>query len=82
MYRFCSEYGIAHDNCGKIVVATKQEELPALENLLRRGTENGLTGIRQLAEEELKEVRDLLEEFESDEEGLLEEVARIQKHYG
>ena len=55
MYRFCSEYGIAHDNCGKIVVATKQEELPALENLLRRGKENGLTGIRQIEGEELKE---------------------------
>lgn len=55
MYRFCSEYGIAHEKCGKLVVATKQEELPALENLLRRGTENGLTGIRRLAEEELKE---------------------------
>ena len=55
MYRFCSEYGIAHDNCGKIVVATKQEELPALENLLKRGKENGLSGIRQLEGEELKE---------------------------
>ncbi|MDG2206804.1 MAG: L-2-hydroxyglutarate oxidase [Pirellulales bacterium] len=55
MYRFCSEYGIAHDNCGKIVVATKQEELPALENLLKRGKENGLTGIRRLEGEELKE---------------------------
>jgi len=55
MYRFCSEYGIAHDNCGKIVVATKQEELPALENLLKRGKENGLSGIRQLEGEELQE---------------------------
>ena len=55
MYRFCNEYGIAHDNCGKIVVATKQAELPALENLFARGKENGLTGIRQLKSAELQE---------------------------
>src|SRR3977135_2014161 len=31
MYRFCQEYGIPHDRCGKLVVATRREELPALE---------------------------------------------------
>ena len=28
MYRFCREHGIAHERCGKIVVATREEELP------------------------------------------------------
>ncbi|MSR33168.1 MAG: FAD-dependent oxidoreductase, partial [Gemmataceae bacterium] len=33
MYRFCAEQGIAHDRCGKIVVATGEEELPRMEEL-------------------------------------------------
>src|SRR5215468_3434225 len=37
MYRFCAENGIAHERCGKIVVATLPEELPRLEELFRRG---------------------------------------------
>ena len=31
MYDFCKEYGIAHDRCGKIVVATHPDEYPACE---------------------------------------------------
>src|SRR5574338_810856 len=37
MYRFCEEHGIAHDNCGKLVVATSEKELPALNRLEERG---------------------------------------------
>src|SRR5436189_3742140 len=48
MYRFCQEYGIAHERCGKIVVATREEELPRLEELHRRGTANGLPNLRWL----------------------------------
>ncbi|MDG2410124.1 MAG: FAD-dependent oxidoreductase, partial [Pirellulales bacterium] len=55
MYRFCSDYGIPHEACGKIVVATKKEEIPALENLYERGVENGLTDLRQLKGDQLKE---------------------------
>lgn len=55
MYRFCQEHGIAHDRCGKIVVATREEELPALEELERRGTANGLKGLKRLSPEEIRE---------------------------
>ncbi len=55
MYRFCSDYGIPHDACGKIVVATNKEEIPSLENLHQRGIANGLTDLRRLQGEELKE---------------------------
>src|SRR5215208_2440775 len=37
MYRFAEEYGIAHDNCGKLVVATSEKEIPALDRLEERG---------------------------------------------
>ncbi|MSR54132.1 MAG: L-2-hydroxyglutarate oxidase [Gemmataceae bacterium] len=55
MYRFCAENGIAHDRCGKIVVATSAKELPALAELERRGIANGLKGTRRLSTEELHE---------------------------
>lgn len=55
MYRFCAEHGIAHERCGKLVVATDPRELPALDELERRGRANGLHGMRRLRAEELRE---------------------------
>lgn len=56
LYAFAAEYGIAHDRCGKIIVATEPEELERLENIYRRGTENGLEGIRYLEADEIRSV--------------------------
>lgn len=56
LYRFCAEHGIAAERCGKVVVATREEQLPALEELRRRGEANGLTGLRRLRPEEIREV--------------------------
>ncbi len=55
LYRFCEEHGIAHERCGKIVVATSEREIPALEELERRGKANGLAGMRRLRKEEIRE---------------------------
>jgi len=55
MYAFCREHGIAHENCGKIVVATSPEEVPRLDELERRGRANGLQGLRRLGPEEIRE---------------------------
>ena len=55
LYAFCAEHAIAHEKCGKLVVATLPEELPRLENLEARGHANGLQGLRRLGAEELKE---------------------------
>ena len=55
MYRFCADNGVPHDRCGKLVVATSERELPALVELERRGAANGLTGIRRLSANELRE---------------------------
>ena len=55
LVRFCEEHGIAHERCGKIVVATREDELPALDELERRGRANGLTGIRRLRGEEIRD---------------------------
>jgi L-2-hydroxyglutarate oxidase len=55
LYRFCAENGIAHERCGKVVVAVDPAERPALDELERRGRANGLDGIRRLTPEELVE---------------------------
>ena len=55
IYRFCEEHGIAHDRCGKLVVATDASQLPALDELERRGHANGLAGIKRLRAEELRD---------------------------
>lgn len=48
LYRFCADHGIPHERCGKVVVATSEDQLAALEELERRGHENGLAGIERL----------------------------------
>lgn len=55
MYRFCAEHGLPHERCGKLVVAIEERELPALDELQRRGLANGLEGIRKLTGPELKD---------------------------
>src|SRR5499427_1936357 len=42
---FCNENAIPYEICGKVVVATSQEELPRLDELHRRGLSNGLEGL-------------------------------------
>jgi len=55
MFQFCREYGIAHERCGKVVVATGPDELPRLEELHRRGVVNGLEGLQWLSPEGIRE---------------------------
>lgn len=55
IFRMAGEKGIAHDRCGKVVVAVTESELPRLDELERRGRENGLTGIYRLDAQGLRE---------------------------
>jgi L-2-hydroxyglutarate oxidase len=48
LYRFCVEHGIAHERCGKVVLAVHEHESPRLEELERRGRANGLAGLVRL----------------------------------
>lgn len=56
LYRFCADRGIAHERCGKVVVAVGEAEIPALDELERRGRANGLDGLRRLRPEEIREI--------------------------
>lgn len=55
LVEFCKEHGIEHKVCGKVIVATNETELTLLENLHRRGLENGLQ-VTKLSSEEVREV--------------------------
>jgi L-2-hydroxyglutarate oxidase len=52
---FCNKNEVPYELCGKIVVATSQEERPLLSNLYVRGGQNGLTNLKKLTQDELKE---------------------------
>ena len=56
MVAFCQEHGVPHEICGKLVVATSQEELPRLEALHERGRQNGLDGLALLGQDEMREI--------------------------
>ena len=53
---FCEQHGIPYERCGKVVVATLAEELPRLEELLRRGVANGVAGLEMIGPERLREI--------------------------
>jgi L-2-hydroxyglutarate oxidase len=55
MVEFCREHGVPFAICGKVIVATSEEQVPRLQNLLERGNTNGVPGLRMLRPEELLE---------------------------
>jgi len=56
MVEFCGHHGIAHEVCGKVIVAINAEEAARLEGLRKRGEANGLTGVEALGPEALREI--------------------------
>lgn len=55
LIEFCDHEKIKYELCGKLIVATRKEELPALEDLYERGLKNGLEKIRKVSADEMKE---------------------------
>ncbi len=56
LLEFAKENSIPFDLCGKVVVATQQNQLPILKNLYHRGLENGLVENRMITASELREI--------------------------
>ncbi len=56
MQEFCAEKGVVYDECGKVVVATRQTEVGPLRRLAERAETNGVPGLRWLDGPELAEV--------------------------
>lgn len=52
---FSKEYGVDHDVCGKVVVATKESELPFMDKIFENGKANNTEGIEKITGEEIKD---------------------------
>ena len=55
MIKYCKDFNVNHDICGKIVVANDENEIDLLDNTAKRGKQNGLKGLKYLNKNELKE---------------------------
>ena len=53
---FCDANGIKYDRCGKVIIATSQEELPRLRTLYERGMANGVPGVTMIDAERVREI--------------------------
>ncbi len=56
MVRFCEENNVAHEICGKLVVATDDAEVMRLGTLSERGQQNGLRGLQWLERDAMREI--------------------------
>jgi len=56
MVEFCAQHGIPHEVCGKLIVATNQEEAARLEDLRARGEANGLSGLEIVEGAAMREI--------------------------
>jgi 2-hydroxyglutarate dehydrogenase len=56
LYAYCAEHEVAYERCGKLIIARDESELPALDELERRGRANGVPGLRRVSASELGEL--------------------------
>src|SRR5207244_11141519 len=54
MSEFCAEHGIRVERCGKVIVATRDDEVPRLQTLYERGTANGVPGLARVDQARLR----------------------------
>lgn len=61
LVKFAQENNVPHDVCGKVVVATKESELPYLDKIFNTGLENEIEGIEKITGEQIKEIEPFVE---------------------
>src|SRR5437588_2889670 len=53
LYEYCATHGVPHRRCGKLIVATKENQLPELAALREKAHANGVTDMDWIAKEEV-----------------------------
>ncbi|MEQ8325222.1 MAG: L-2-hydroxyglutarate oxidase [Vicingaceae bacterium] len=61
LVKFSEEHGVAHDVCGKVVVATDSSELPFLDKIFQNGIDNNTEGIEKIDAKRVKEIEPYVE---------------------
>ncbi|HNR18503.1 MAG TPA: L-2-hydroxyglutarate oxidase [Bacteroidia bacterium] len=56
LVQFAKDYNIAHDVCGKIIVATDAKELPHMNKVYNNGVQNGVEGIEKITAQQIKDI--------------------------
>ncbi|OFZ51835.1 MAG: hydroxyglutarate oxidase [Bdellovibrionales bacterium RIFOXYB1_FULL_37_110] len=56
LHDFCNEQNIKYETCGKLIVAIKNDELPGLDALYKRGIENGIKNLKILNKKEISKI--------------------------
>lgn len=54
LYRYCAERGVPHSNCGKLIVATTEEEAAKLEGIRQRAAANGVSELHLISRDEAR----------------------------
>ena len=55
LYAYCAEHGVAHENCGKVLVAAHDAEIPTVLGYIDKAHANGVHDLRRISLEELRE---------------------------
>lgn len=53
---FAKKYNVAHDVCGKVVVATEESELPHMDKIFNNGIQNGVEGVEKIDAARIREI--------------------------
>jgi (S)-2-hydroxyglutarate dehydrogenase len=56
LVQFAKDYGVKHDVCGKLIVATHESELEFMEKIYQHGIENGIESMRKVNPDEIREI--------------------------
>lgn len=56
LLNFCDEHKVKYDICGKIILATSEDEISIMNNIYERGIKNDLKDLKILSKEEIKEL--------------------------
>lgn len=54
LYDYCESHGVAHRRCGKLIVATSDDEVAVLEGLKAKGEANGCDDLTMISGEEAR----------------------------
>lgn len=56
LYEYCERFGVEHRRLGKLIVASREEEVPALEQIRKKAADNGVLDLTWVDQQELREL--------------------------
>ncbi|XP_076904267.1 L-2-hydroxyglutarate dehydrogenase, mitochondrial-like [Bidens hawaiensis] len=74
---YCKQHEIPHNQIGKLIVATRNEEVPKLSYLLNRGNENGVEGLKMIQASEAMAMEPQLQCIRSPASGIISQLVSL-----